>query len=352
MSGQVKPSDFFTADGTLNAAASSLSREEFAALAQQLAQDIARRDAAPASHQREMTYPSASSAHDDSPTLRVLQQRLRPFDGRRDVRILDAYIDSLENYFTVASMLTEASKIAIAVSYLENTAATWWKSHIRSTRENSNGTPHTQRITTWTSMKKGLLAEFYPTDVIRAARDRLASLRQTGSVKDYADRFRNIELQIPDLSESEKVDRFRRGLKDDVRLQVTLPPALREADFATLLATAIEVDDILFRSQREKRSAYRSSNPVKAEHHRRDTDPMRMDIDVTDLQHTVNVSPIQPKRSPLSVEQRNHLIAKKGCFYCRKEFAGHFIKDCPSRLADEARKPASSVHAAGKDQAQ
>jgi len=336
----------FHSDGTLNTTASNLSREDFASIAQQLAHDIVRRDNSAPSNP---ALPYTPSAIDDSPTLRVLQQRLHPFDGRRNIRSLDAYLDSLENYFAVAS-LSGSSQLVIAISYLENTAAIWWKSHIRSTPEDAHGSPHPQRIRNWAMMKKCLLAEFYPTDVIRAARDRLAKLHQTSSVKDYVDRFRNIELEIPDLSESEKVDRFRRGLKDDVRLQVTLHPALRNADFATLVASAVEVDDILFHSQRGKHYTALPPNIGIPENTRSEPEYTPMEIDVVDVRKKTHVRPSH--RLPLTAEERTRLVAHKGCFYCRKEYAGHISKDCPSRLSDEIKRSASSSTASGNAEAQ
>jgi Retrotransposon gag protein len=354
MSAPIIPGELFQADGTLNASASSLSREDFAALTQQLAQELARRDAlhTQANDGGNPALVSSTSAViiEDSSTLRVLQQRLRPFDGRRDVRSLEDYIDSMENYFAVASTLTESSKLAIAVSYLDRTAATWWKSHLRSTPEDLTGQPHPQRIRRWLSMRQALLAEFYPTDVIRSARDRLAKLRQTNSVKEYVERFRNLELQIPDLSDSEKVDRFRRGLKDSVRLQVALQPGLRNSDFATLVASAIEIDDIIYRSKRERHLV---SHTEKREQNRKDHDSMDMEIDVIDFRNKSKPKGHSPtKRVPLTVEERARLIAKKGCFYCRKEQAGHVIKECPTRLADEFKKYASDPACSGKVSAQ
>ena len=354
MSASIIPSELFQADGTLNASASSLSREDFATLTQQLAQELARRDALHTqsidSGNSAFGYSTSAIVADDSNTLRVLQQRLRPFDGRRDVRSLEAYIDSLENYFAVASKLTESSKLAIAVSYLDKTAATWWKSHLRSTPEGLTGQPHPQRIKSWLLMRSALLTEFYPTDVIRTARDRLAKLRQTNSVKEYVERFRNLELQIPDLADSEKVDRFRRGLKDIVRLQVALQPALRNADFATLVASAIEIDDIIYSSKRERHLV---SHTEKREQPRKDHDSMDMEIDVIDFRNKSKPKGhSRTKRVPLTAEERARLIANKGCFYCRKEQVGHVIKECPTRLADESKKYISDPAGSGKVSAQ
>jgi len=348
MSNPINVNEYFNADGTLKPSASTLSRDDFANLAQQLAQGIAQGDPNSSSLSQAVSS-TVAPVLDNSCTLRILQQRLCPFDGRRDVRCLDGFIDSMENYFATAGTLTEASKLSISISYLEKTAATWWKAHIRSTPEDIIGHHHPQRIRSWIAMKTGLLAEFYPTDIIRSARDRLAKIQQTGSVKEYVERFRNIELQIPDLSETEKLDRFRRGLKDNIRLQIALQPGLRNADFGTLVACAVEIDDIIYYSRREKREGFHDQTPRKEDRRRKEPDLVQMDIDTVDFRRKFpSKGSSSTKRVPLTAEERSRLIATKGCFYCRKEHAGHVIKECPSRLVDEAKKVASSSTGSGK----
>ena len=65
----------------------------------------------------------------------------------------------------------------------------------------------------------------------KAARDKLASLKQTGSVKAYNDLFLGTILEIPTISEEEQLDRYIRGLKEKVYIEVELrePSNLKEA---------------------------------------------------------------------------------------------------------------------------
>lgn len=63
-------------------------------------------------------------------------------------------------------------------------------------------------------------SEFVPFDSERLARDRLRTLKQVTSTVYYLDKFRNTVLTIPGMSEGEKLDRLRTGLKPQIRLEV------------------------------------------------------------------------------------------------------------------------------------
>ncbi|KAG1190185.1 hypothetical protein G6F70_009413 [Rhizopus microsporus] len=72
---------------------------------------------------------------------------------------------------------------------------------------------------------------FKPSYSEHAARDRLASIKQARSVTEYVDEFQDILLDLPRVSDDEALDRFVRGLKDDVRIHVMTkdPRSLEEA---------------------------------------------------------------------------------------------------------------------------
>ncbi|KAF7720422.1 hypothetical protein EC973_009052, partial [Apophysomyces ossiformis] len=63
---------------------------------------------------------------------------------------------------------------------------------------------------TWNHLKTSLLDYFKPTLSVRESRDRLANLIQTTTVEKYIDAFIELSIEIPDLSEAEKLDRFVR----------------------------------------------------------------------------------------------------------------------------------------------
>lgn len=132
-----------------------------------------------------------------------------------------------------------------------------------------------------------MLGQFRSINAEKTARDRLASLRQIYSVEAYTHAFRNLALEIPGMREEEKLDKYLRDLKNDIRIQVELqdPKSLDEA--ATL---AERVDAIMSRRGRGQQS-YRSG----PKSNRDDGGVVPMEIDAV-------------QRSPLSQAERERLI--------------------------------------------
>jgi hypothetical protein len=87
---------------------------------------------------------------------------------------------------------------------------------------------------------------FKPVNAKKIARDKLAALRQTHSVVKYNYEITQLFLEIGDVHESEKLDRYVRGLKDKVRMEVELaePTTLAQA-----MAKAQRVDGITYHSR-------------------------------------------------------------------------------------------------------
>ena len=84
---------------------------------------------------------------------------------------------------------------------------------------------------TWEAFKLCVENEFAPKDSIVRTRDRLYKLKQRTSVAIYLAEFRNIVIDIPEISDSEKMARFTEGLKPHILLEVrkTSPHILEEA---------------------------------------------------------------------------------------------------------------------------
>src|SRR3954471_14198040 len=115
--------------------------------------------------------------------------------------------------------------VYLATNLLRGDAATWWRHHY----ERYIGDKAT--VPTWNEFEKLITRKFKPVNATKIARDQLANLRQTGSVKAYNARFTSIILEIPTIDEEEQLDRYTRGLKEKVRIEVELrePNDLEEA---------------------------------------------------------------------------------------------------------------------------
>src|SRR5947209_5538994 len=163
-------------------------------------------------------------------------------------------------------------------------------------------------------------AEFKPVNFAKAARDKLAKLRQTGSVKAYTALFTSIILEIGQISEEEQFDRYVRGLKDRTRQEVelrevaTLEEAMRIADrFDTILYhSTYKRSTSPARHQGASRSVQSSKND--------NLGPTPMDLDAI-------------KKVKLTDEERERLKKIRACFYCRQE--GHMAIHCPQKKKDK-----------------
>src|SRR3954452_17917213 len=123
-------------------------------------------------------------------------------------------------------------------------AALWWRSFASSLRDIDR--PDIL-VCQWPAFQQACLAQFRPVNAARVAREKLMVLTQSTSVANYAHRFRTLLLNIPDLSEADRLFLFTRGLKRDVAAMVQLSnPATWEA----AAVTAENVDAVLFEGQR------------------------------------------------------------------------------------------------------
>ena len=85
----------------------------------------------------------------------------------------------------------------------------------------------------WKDVKQTLLECFLPTITEEIARMRLAVLKQTGSVWEYTAEFQKLDRYIPNSDPADRIDRYKKGLKDQIQRmwlqQTTLQVATKAA---------------------------------------------------------------------------------------------------------------------------
>ena len=190
-------------------------------------------------------------------------------------------------------------RIRYAVGRLGKDGTTWW----RGVKDNF--------VWSWEEFKAAFIKAHVPIDPEETARDRLDRLRQgTHSATQYAQAFRRIVLEIPTLSEADRIHRFTSGLRRDIAQQVRIqdPQTLEEA-----MAIAARADDPKhpFKSNFSNTSSYRASSPA----------PMELGV-----HRSLDVKAIQ-KRYRLGYKDLLQLMDEQKCFKCRQ--AGHIAKFCP-----------------------
>ena len=103
--------------------------------------------------------------------------------------------------------------LAMIVANLRDVAASWYQDRVNSSN---------QHPTDLTSLKTALEQEFVPADMQDRLRDKMYLLRQKHchGLHDYVGRYREIAVQIKDMSEKDKVTYFLRGLMSRTKAEV------------------------------------------------------------------------------------------------------------------------------------
>ncbi|GMJ01033.1 hypothetical protein HRI_003772500 [Hibiscus trionum] len=144
-----------------------------------------------------------------SSPARVLVDVPKPkhFEGTRSAQQVENFLWGLEQYFKASCIIEDADKVSTASIYLTDHDLLWWRR--RCSDEKCGGTS----VQAWDEFQTEFKNQFYPGDAEREARFKLRHLKQEGSIRDYVREFRELQLQIPDLSEKDALFHFMDGLK-------------------------------------------------------------------------------------------------------------------------------------------
>ncbi len=208
---------------------------------------------------------------------------------------MEGWIFQMEQYFSICNVNSSKYQAKYGAACLKDNVAVWWRNLLQGTQ-----------IEEWKEFKEALIQQFKPVNSSKIARDKLARLKQNKSVQEYIFAFRAIILEIEDIAESEKLDRFVRGLKERTRQEVELrdPQTLDEA-----ARIAERFDTITYNVAANFRQS------IKFEE-KDDKGVRPMELDFVD-------------RKPLTNEEREKLRRFGGCFYCRER--GHMANNCPKK---------------------
>ncbi|EIE82979.1 hypothetical protein RO3G_07684 [Rhizopus delemar RA 99-880] len=155
------------------------------------------------------------------------------YAGDRNAATINIWIQEVERYLQFYNVPSN-QWIPYAVTLMRDRAQKWWN---RLTEKN-------EQSTTWERFKLDIEYAFKPSYSQQAARDRLANVKQSSSVIEYVDAFQDILLDLPNISDDESLDRFVRGLKNNVRTHVLTkePRTLEEASkFAIAFESAQQI---------------------------------------------------------------------------------------------------------------
>lgn len=149
---------------------------------------------------------------------------------------------------------SDADKVAFALSYMAGAAQNWAMPLLQALDEGRNH----ELLENYDAFREAVIGVYGDIDRRGNAEDRLARLRQTGSVATYISTFNEYAAQI-DWNESSLVARFRGGLKDDILDSVataeTQPRRLHE-----WVAMASRIDERLWGRRQSRRLPADTSN--------------------------------------------------------------------------------------------
>lgn len=235
--------------------------------------------------------------------------------------------------------LSEARQVLLAADALKGAAQVWWEEHAREVKRGG-----AELLLTLDELEAALEKAFPPINVRRRARDRWAELRQTGSVVDYAMRLRTIVQDMPGVTEEEKMDKFERGLKEHLRMDLQ-----REQHNLKTLADMIELADNLEKRVYSRRdSSYRRPfNPPRYPVQR--FGAMMSGVKPPPSRMNTGRSTMKPwKPNPSRGSPRPPTTERAGgertsndnrCFYCNAP--GHRAFECRKKAQDLERERGS-----------
>ncbi|KAJ9514751.1 hypothetical protein QJQ45_028514 [Haematococcus lacustris] len=143
---------------------------------------------------------------------------IKEYDGRGDV---NSFLFQVEDVYSLFPNLSDEQKIVSASVRLTGLAQSWYRSARADT------------TLTWESFKTGLKAAFRSKSEAAKARDILHDAKQkhNQTALSFATHLRGLFLQIPNITDDEQLDRFRRGLHPALRamVDVQLPDTFDKA---------------------------------------------------------------------------------------------------------------------------
>jgi hypothetical protein len=251
----------------------------------------------------------------------------KSFHGSSTAGAVENLLSDCEQYFFGMSVAADR-QVLFAAGLLGGSAKSWW----RFLCQRLEGTDEHASLYLWSYFHAELLARFRAVNASRHARDKMASLKQDGSVRTYAYKLQELSTQVPSMQDEELLDRFIRGLKPRTRMEVVM----REPEsFDEAVKLADRFDSLFFPGfgfDRQPKGNRIGTNPmpILSRPVNPVSDPTTMEIDV-----------LRRRGAPLTDAERDQLRKIGGCFRCRQP--GHIAANCPLNQSNVQRPTVNHV---------
>ncbi|KAJ9517107.1 hypothetical protein QJQ45_002621 [Haematococcus lacustris] len=276
---------------------------------------------------KQHTTPQNPAVHTASSVQGLIKlSEVKEFDGKGDV---NSFLFQVEDIFSLYHSLSDEQKIVSTSVRLDGLAKAWYRS--------VRGDP--SLFLSWSTFTAGLRAAFRTKSEVAKARDQLheASQKANQTALSFATQLRHLFLQIPNITEDEQLDRFRRGLHPTLRAMVDIHAP---ETFANVVNIAVAHD-----------SAYRDAGmstavPMQLGTMKQSRTPWHRNSQPatpSTRPAAYNAAPAKPKPEwrPLTAEEKEQYTAHNKCTFCRKE--GHILRDCTHPKKNRYRDGLSSA---------
>lgn len=125
---------------------------------------------------------------------------------------LDDWSNDLRQQFEWYAMSTDVARLQFAVAFLKGAARDWWTNLDAGTRP-----------LTWADFEAALRRRFQPVTAAETARSKLLAIAQgKAHVNEYIEVFRRLLAYVPDMSASDRLFQFLRGLRPDIAKHIRM----------------------------------------------------------------------------------------------------------------------------------
>ncbi|KAK8301352.1 hypothetical protein V6Z11_D04G014000 [Gossypium hirsutum] len=157
----------------------------------------------------------------------------KEFVGTRSACDVDNFLWRMENYFRAKGIMEDAVKVNTASMFLTDIALLWWRGRTTDKRHGEIGT--------WQEFQCELKGQFYPEFAEEEARAKLQGITQRGTVGEYVREFKELMLQVLDVTNEEASLAFQKGLKPWVRQEVEQRGVQKLSEAMTVVESVIKL---------------------------------------------------------------------------------------------------------------